>query len=167
LRRRTSLRAHAPLARRTALTARRRPQPAGTAAAGAKVLPPVQRARGGFQPPVVAAALQRAGHGCELCSRRLGPVRGIDWSAHHRRPRGAGGTSDPTAATAANCLIVCGHGTFGCHGLIESRRAAALRAGWLLRQGQDPAAVPALVRIAGQPCQVLLGVDGRYREVPA
>jgi hypothetical protein len=87
----------------------------------------------------------------------------VDWSAHHRCPRAAGGTSDPAASTAANCLIVCGSGTTGCHGVVERMRTAAYVAGWLVHSGQDPAGVPVLLDHGTRP--VLLTVDGRYREV--
>lgn len=53
-----------------------------------------------------------------------------------------GGTSDPLANAPANLLALCGSGTVGCHGWIESHRNSALTRGLLLRQAEDPLAVP-------------------------
>ncbi len=119
----------------------------------------------GFPAEVVDLALERAQWSCELCGRAPGDRRGVDWSAHHRRPRAAGGTTDPAASTAANCLIVCGSGTTGCHGVIERYRRASYDAGWLVPQWVDPARMPVLLTVDGLRREVLLTVDGRYREV--
>jgi len=74
-----------------------------------------------------------AGH-CEICG--MGAVE----QAHHRRPRGAGGSTADDTNTAANGLGICQR----CHDMTESRRTVALDRGWLVRQGHDPAAVPVL-----------------------
>lgn len=107
---------------------------------------------------------ERAGYCCEVCGTRLAGVGG--WtqphSFHHRQPRGMGGTSRLDVHAAYCLLLLCGTGTTGCHGLIESSRAAAYPVGWLVRQGQNPAEVPVWVRGAGL---VLLTVDGQYAEV--
>jgi 5-methylcytosine-specific restriction protein A len=79
---------------------------------------------------------RRAGDCCERC----GAAISADHSYHHRRPRGMGGTKRKD--TAANLVLVCGSGTTGCHGLIESQRTASFATGWLVRQHQDPASVP-------------------------
>lgn len=63
-------------------------------------------------------------------------------------------------------LAVCGHGTAGCHGMIESERAVAYTRGWLVHRpglGVDLAA-----HCAGQPVMyrgrsAYLGVDGSVR----
>jgi len=145
MRRRLPLRRRAPLRTAAARRTSRRPRHPGFAAG------------------VVELALERAQYSCEICGRQLSDRRGVDWSAHHRRPRAAGGTADPAASTAANCLIICGGGTTGCHGVVEAHRGAAYVAGWLVWQGQDPAEVPVLLDHGTRP--VLLTVDGRYREV--
>lgn len=78
----------------------------------------------------------RAGGLCERCGARLG----WNFSRHHRRPRGMGGTS--VEVTPAGLLVLCGSGTTGCHGWIESHRAEARVHGWLLGPIDDPEEVP-------------------------
>ena len=53
-----------------------------------------------------------------------------------------GGSTAPDTNTAANCLLLCPP----CHRDVESDRVDALRWGWLVRQGCDPAQVPVLRR---------------------
>lgn len=144
LRRRVPLRSAAPLRHRTRSHRRRATGPT---------------------PAVAGTVLERAQYSCERCARMVGDRRGIDYSLHHRRPRRSGGTSDPVATTAANLILLCGHGTLGCHGEVERRRAAAYAAGWLVRAGQDPARVPVLLDHGDGPRLVLLAADGRIREV--
>lgn len=82
---------------------------------------------------------------CFRCRRALRfEDRGIGWSAHHRRPRGSGGTSDPEIGNITNCLILCGSGTTGCHGWVERFRASAEEYGYIVRRGIIP---PLAVRI--------------------
>lgn len=90
-----------------------------------------------FAPQTVSAAFfDREKERCFLCQtplaweRRGAAVGG--WSAHRRKPRGAGGTSDPCPASIANCLIVCGTGTTGCRGRIERHREVATAVGLLI-----------------------------------
>lgn len=73
--------------------------------------------------------LTRAGGLCELC----GGYRASN--IHHRRPRGMGGTKAQWINEPSNLLALCGSGTMGCHGMIESNRAEAYDRGWLLRTG--------------------------------
>lgn len=65
-----------------------------------------------------------------------------DYSVHHRQARGMGGRKD--ADTKANLVTLCGSGTTGCHGHVESYRTEALEMGWLvLRNSRDlPEEVP-------------------------
>ena len=77
--------------------------------------------------------IRSAGH-CERCGRS---VLNIPASIHHRRPRGMGGTNDPVINTPENCVVLCGTGTTGCHGHIESHREIAIEEGWLLPR-RDP-----------------------------
>lgn len=63
---------------------------------------------------------------------------------HHRRPRGMGSTQRPETNHASNCLHVCRR----CHERIESMRNWALSNGFLVRQSDDPAAVPVWWRCA-------------------
>ena len=87
------------------------------------------------------AVLLRANGHCERCGRS---VANIPASVHHRRPRGMGGTSDDAVHSATNCVLLCGSGTTGCHGYIESNRAEAAEHGWLVlrRDPRHPADVP-------------------------
>ena len=57
-------------------------------------------------------------------------MRGIDWSIHHRQPRGMGGTS--RRVTVACGVVLCGSGTTGCHGYVESHRHEARERGLLV-----------------------------------
>mgnify|MGYP000872268132 FL=1 len=111
--------------------------------------------------------ISRAGGSCEVCGQ---PVALIDdgevtpisaFSIHHRQPRGMGGSSVEAINTAPNLLLVCGSGTTGCHGLIESQRAISKANGWLVPHPTNPADVPVLI-FAG--VRVYLTPDGRYRE---
>lgn len=99
---------------------------------------------------------ERSGGYCERCGKAIGTSA---MSVHHRRPRRMGGTTDPSVNTVPNLAILCGSGTTGCHGEIESRRSDAYADGWLLHAGQDPAEVP--VRLRGGP-MVMLTSDGGY-----
>lgn len=78
---------------------------------------------------------------CQRCGRSVydGPC-----SLHHRRPRRSGGTAAASAHTPENLVLLCGTGTTGCHQHVESWRAAAYAAGWLVHSWDDPAAVPVL-----------------------
>jgi 5-methylcytosine-specific restriction protein A len=90
-----------------------------------------------MNPQVRQEVIERAQGRCELCNGPLQPM-----SVHHRRPRGMGGTRRDWVNEAGNLLAVCGTGTTGCHGMIESRRADAYDRGWLVRTGMDPTEVP-------------------------
>lgn len=76
----------------------------------------------------------------------LGP--GQEGTAHHRRPRGKGGTRQTDVDSLANLLLLCGGalgGVCGCHGGVEASRTEAFTRGWLVHQGTDPATVLALL----------------------
>ncbi len=45
----------------------------------------------------------------------------------------------------SNLLWVCGTGTTGCHGYMESERIEARENGWLVRHGHDPRESPVLL----------------------
>jgi hypothetical protein len=105
---------------------------------------------GDFAPQTVRHAFYvREKEACFLCRRPLRwEERGMGWSAHHRKPRGMGGTSDPRVASIANCLIVCGSGTTGCHGRIERNREVALAVGLLIpKNATTESFAPAAVRV--------------------
>lgn len=60
-----------------------------------------------------------------------------------------GGSADAALGLASNALAVCGHGTAGCHGWIESHRAEALADGYLVPPGEFPADVPVMLHAFG------------------
>jgi hypothetical protein len=103
-------------------------------------------------------ALQRAGGRCELCD---GPAV----SVHHRRPKGAGGSSAADRHHVTNLLVVCGvDNRSGHHGQCH-RHPERFDNGWLVRHGETlPADIPVL--IVGERW-VLLTDDGGYRDVAA
>lgn len=80
---------------------------------------------------------------CEACGQARAE------QAHHRQPRGSGGTSLAGPHSPANFLHVC----VSCHGLIEDHRdpltgrpADTYALGLQVRRGTDPDAIP--VRLA-------------------
>lgn len=66
-------------------------------------------------------------------------------SIQHRKPRRMGGTSNPAINFPSNLIWVCGSGTTGCHGHMESHRTEAYGNGWLLHAAEDPTEVPVLL----------------------
>lgn len=88
----------------------------------------------------------RDGYACARCGHGAGD--GEPLNVHHRTPRGMGGSRDAGSAALSNLLTLCGTGTTGCHGWIESHREEAVREGWIVPHGiVRPADVP--VRING------------------
>jgi hypothetical protein len=125
--------------RRAALAAAGQRFPSSTFASPV-VSPPKPRARPvqtGPDQATVDAVLQRDGYSCVVCGGAAHGTRSVDWSIHHRLRRSQGGDNRPS-----NLVTTCGHGTAGDHGLIHSAPAAARKAGWMLRRGQDPEQVP-------------------------
>ena len=82
-----------------------------------------------------------------------------------------GGSRLPSTDSAANLVVLCGSGTSGCHGWVESHRTEALGLGWLIRQGQDPEAIPVPVKLAGGRFVLLDSAggwtDGAFASRPA
>lgn len=81
---------------------------------------------------------------CAVGELPLVGARGWQWSIHHRLPQGMGGTSLPWWKDPDWLIAVCGHGTIGCHGWIESNRTAAIDLGYLLQHtipATDPTSV--------------------------
>ena len=81
-----------------------------------------------------ALALQRDGHRCARCGQSVLNAPG---SLHHRKPRGMGGSGDPRVSDPRNLVLLCGTGTTGCHGWVESHRELSYASGWLLRSLDD------------------------------
>ena len=101
----------------------------------------------------------------ERCCVRCGVnIASCPWSGsvQHRCPRGAGGSTVAWLQRPANGLLLCGSGTTGCHGWVESHPADAARYGWVLRHGVITAAQwPVLYAAAGDVR--LLDDHGGYR----
>lgn len=122
---------------------------AASAAAGTR--PPAKPRAPRVASAVRDVVLARSGGRCELGAtdacralrRRLDSAEG--GSQHHRLPARMGGSKRTVVHGPANLIQVCGHGTAGCHGWLESHRTAALANGWLLHAGEDPAARPVLL----------------------
>jgi hypothetical protein len=91
---------------------------------------------GEFAPKLVRLIFTiRDAERCFRCGRHLRwEDRGHGWSMHHRRPRGAGGTSLLWVGMAANALTLCGHATSpdGCHAWVETHREEATELGYLI-----------------------------------
>lgn len=68
---------------------------------------------------------------CFLCSRQLHRGHG-GYSVHHRVPRGMGGSREPELNQPPNLILLCGSGTDGCHGWVESNRKAAMDLGLIV-----------------------------------
>lgn len=94
--------------------------------------------KSGPTPKTRALVLDRAGQACERCWR---PINS-NMSLHHRRPRRMGGTKRIDANQPQNLLVLCGSGTTGCHGWIESHRTTGYADGILLYDLDDPAESP-------------------------
>lgn len=99
---------------------------------------------------------------CVVC----GVTVDADYSIHHRRNRGPGGSKSPLINLPSNLLLVCGSGTTRCHGdLTDNRdRPEALAAGWVvsLNAKHTPASIPVKHAIHGL---VRLEDDGSYAVV--
>lgn len=95
----------------------------------------------------------RANNRCELCGNYA-----YGGSVHHRRRRGMGGSKNPATNKASNLLLLCGSGTTGCHGTVESDLPRSYENGWVLRQGTDPLSEPVWLQIG----RVLLDNHGNY-----
>jgi 5-methylcytosine-specific restriction enzyme A len=103
---------------------------------------------------------QRAGHRCERCLTMLIGDRGAAWHIHHRRPRRMGGSRDEVTNSPSNLLALCQD----CHWAVESRRAEAHQAGWLLHAAEDPAASAVLLGRGSVWCY--LTESGEYADDP-
>lgn len=94
----------------------------------------------GPTPAVRRLVAERAGGCCERCGQ---PITG-EYSIHHRKPRGMGGTKDTAINSAANLLLLCGSATTagGCHTAVEKFRQSAMTTGLIVARTADPAKVP-------------------------
>lgn len=112
----------------------------------------------------VENVLSRDGQACARCGKTLVGQRGLDWSIHHRVPRGMGGTKRKDVNSAANLIALCGSGVTGCHGWIEQNRAEGIKTGFLVSKfGPVAAKVPVWHHRYGQ---VFLLPDGGVSSDP-
>lgn len=112
----------------------------------------------GFPPAVREIIYARADRCCERCGKYA-----YGGSIHHRRPRGMGGSRNPVTNSAVNGVLLCGSGTTGCHGEVESNRPQAILDGWIVPQHTDPTFVPIRHLHYGL---VYLDPDGMYLSAP-
>jgi hypothetical protein len=132
---------------------------AATLAAAGRTLAPKRKGTVGEFPLKTRRLIFGLFHGrCAWCGDPLPPKW---WTAQHRRARGAGGTSDPLAVSAANGLPV--H-QIPCHEYIESHPTEALHKGFRIPQGSDPRQWPCRIWTGewGYPTE-----DGGWRPVAA
>lgn len=103
------------------------------------------RVRGsGIPADVRAAVIARDEWTCQRCGVYVGSIRS---SVHHRKPRRMGGRHGDAAEAIndmAGLTLLCGSGTSGCHGAVESDRAQSYADGWLVYESENPAQVPCL-----------------------
>jgi hypothetical protein len=99
---------------------------------------------------------QRSMGRCEVCATAAAVGSGAQ--AHHRLPRGAGGSGDPIKGRASNGLWLC----LRCHTMIERNEPIVYVNGWKVRQGEFPAQVPVRLRAWGVDAWWLLDDDGMY-----
>lgn len=69
-----------------------------------------------------------------------------------------GGSRNPAINSVANLLLLCGSGTTGCHGHVESHRAEAVEQGFIVPRPASPESCPVFYRLEQW---VLLTPDGR------
>lgn len=84
----------------------------------------VRRRDTGPDPETKALLWQRAKGRCEICGH---DVNGAPFSRHHRSPRRMGGSTVAWINDITNLLLLCGTGTTGCHGAVESNRSRPSR----------------------------------------
>jgi hypothetical protein len=92
---------------------------------------------------VRARVLDRDLFGCAYCGNGPSAISaaGLRLEVHHRLPLGRGGGDD-----VRNLVVVCGWGnTAGCHAAMDQDRAEAVRRGFVIPTGGDPAVTPLLL----------------------
>jgi hypothetical protein len=100
--------------------------------------------------------VERDWYACLRCGKK-----GVQ--IHHRRPRMAGGTTDPMINNPANLVLLC----LECHDWIEMNRNAARESGYLLRKVSDAPFIPMLLLPSRHTRSryVRLAFDGRREEL--
>lgn len=123
----------------------------------------------GPSPAVVQQVVTRDAYRCGRCGNPVRGTRGFHWSIHHRQARGMGGSKNNAHINlASNLVVLCGHGTFGCHGDVERNRELAKFFGFIVPRPLLPADVAVHLRSAHYPDghEVYLTDDGRYSDTP-
>lgn len=83
--------------------------------------------------------LARGHYRCERCKQDF-LKSGV--SIHHRRPRMMGGSKNQELHKSANLIALCGSGTTGCHGWVESHRLEARTFGYLIQKVESAEKIP-------------------------
>lgn len=73
-----------------------------------------------------------------------------------------GGTTDIKINSPSNLMAICGSGTTGCHGWLESHREVAYEKGWLVHRYDSPADIEVEIKQGGVTLRLLLNEDGGY-----
>lgn len=99
------------------------------------------RSAGDFTLVTKQLIYERDGGRCFRCGVGLAWGTG---NAHHRQPRGQGGSKyDYRRSLPSNGILLCA-AYLGCHEWIETHRQEALLNGWLVPRTMDPSKVPCL-----------------------
>lgn len=99
---------------------------------------------------VVQVVCARDNYRCVVGGELIVGERGVGYSVQHRLRRGAGGTRRAWINWASNLLLLCGSGTTGCHGRVESEREWAAAFGYRVVDGiSSPGSTPVLHAVHG------------------
>lgn len=130
--------------------------PASATGTGLPVPPSRTLVSAAFSPQVRLIIQQRAGYRCEICAKPA-PI-GSGAQAHHRCPRGMGGSRTAWKGQPSNGLWLC----LGCHQLVETNSDEVYDNGWKVKHGTMPADVPVLLRTVYGHGKWLLDDAGMY-----
>lgn len=106
----------------------------------------------GFPPKVRALVADRAAGVCEKCGCAVAT------QLHHRRPKAIGGSRLADTNSSENAIACCEP----CHSEIHAKPDWSKVHGWLVRQGQSPAAIPVLLHHGW----AVLDDAGRFHHLP-
>ena len=120
-------------------------------------MPKKSRRKTGASDDIRMTVMARAQFKCERCGQS---VQNIPVSVHHRRPRAMGGTKRLETNYPSNLMVLCGTGTSGCHGYLESHRTEAMDYGFIVPQYEMPSNVAVKTYIYGW---VFLDDEGSLR----
>ena len=110
---------------------------------------------GSFSRGTVQSIWDRDGGRCAWCGTPVAGERGLNWSVHHRQPRGMGGTAEAYVGRASNGVLLHGSGTTACHGYLEAHRQEAEDKGFLVsRNGVERPANVAIEHAVHGRCRL-------------